>query len=242
MSWIIRSRITSTSVPRGVNGASRCDSMNRGSPSTSSSAISAALKRSRWPTWRTAPPPRGELDQHVGFIERRGDRLLDQDMQAGFEQAARDREVLPGRHDHARRLDPPGQRAEIAQRQGAQPRAERPRPLELAVDHRDQLRIGQRGVFLGVMTAEMTAADHGRPDRPHQQAGRQQASAVIVLETSTTRGSRPAASCAEIGFARGFEPHGVPYTRDTSRRRGGPKDVFGNPPSARLRFGLVPLF
>ena len=55
-SWIIRSSTTSTSVPRSVKGASRWHSMKRGWVTSPSSASTAGLKRSRWPTWNTRSP------------------------------------------------------------------------------------------------------------------------------------------------------------------------------------------
>ena len=128
MSWIIRSSTTSTSVPRGWNGAMRCDSTNSGRSITSPSASTAALKRSRWPTWRMRCAPGGERDQRVGLGEARRDRLLDQHVQAALQQAARDREVRAGRHRDARGIDPPDQSPAIGQRQDAQPLSARRAP------------------------------------------------------------------------------------------------------------------
>jgi len=55
-SWIMMSRITSTSVPRALKGLMRCASMNMGSTMLSLSSRSAGLNRSRWPIWRVVPP------------------------------------------------------------------------------------------------------------------------------------------------------------------------------------------
>ena len=55
MSWIIRSRTTATSVPRGLNWASLCDSTNIGLISYPSSARIAGLNRSMCPTWIMSP-------------------------------------------------------------------------------------------------------------------------------------------------------------------------------------------
>jgi hypothetical protein len=107
-------------------------------------------------------------------------------MQAGFEQAARDRKVLCGRHHHARGLDPSCQRAGIAQGLDPEPGREGFRRLGVAIDHRDQLGIGQRGIFLSVIAAEMTAADHGRPDRGHRAAIRRQRCGQPRASTAAT--------------------------------------------------------
>ena len=50
MSCIIRSNITDTSVPRGLNCAKRCASINIGFTVRSFTAKKAGLKRSTWPT------------------------------------------------------------------------------------------------------------------------------------------------------------------------------------------------
>ncbi len=55
MSWIIRSSTTATSVPRGLKGARRCDSMKRGSSRYGSQARSAPLKRSTCPVATLTP-------------------------------------------------------------------------------------------------------------------------------------------------------------------------------------------
>ena len=55
MSWIIRSSTTATSEPRGLNGASRSLSMNRGASTNGSAARTARLNRSTCPVCSTAP-------------------------------------------------------------------------------------------------------------------------------------------------------------------------------------------
>ena len=109
-----------------------------------------------------------ERDQRVRLLERRRDRFFEQDMQAGIEKLARDREMRPRRHHDARGLDPARELADVAQREGTKPCPERPRPLELAVDHRDQLGARQRRIFLGVMPAEMAATDDRGAHRRHR--------------------------------------------------------------------------
>jgi hypothetical protein len=85
-SWIIRSRTTSTSVPRSTNGARRWHSMKRGRVITPASARIAGLKRSRWPDLKDPAARGGELDEGPPLGAGRGDRLLDQDVDAGLEQ------------------------------------------------------------------------------------------------------------------------------------------------------------
>ena len=101
----------------------------------------------------------GERDQGVGLVERGGDRLFDQDVQPDLEQAAGDDEMLPGRHRDARGLDPARQEGDVAQRLGAEPRSEFCRALGHDVDHGDQLGLVERGILLGMIAAEMAAAD-----------------------------------------------------------------------------------
>ena len=167
MSWIIRSSTTSTSVPRRLNGATRWDSTNSGRSSTSSSARIAALKRSRWPTWSTRPWRGGERDQGVGLVQGRGDRLLEEDIDAALEQAARHRNVLAGRHGDARHVDPADQVVGAGQRQDAEALGQAARRVRIAIDHRDQAGIRTGGIFVGVMSAEMAAADHRGAKRAH---------------------------------------------------------------------------
>ena len=55
MSWIIRSSITLTSVPRGLNCANLCTSMNMGLSCMSCTARNAGLNLSTCPTWNFIP-------------------------------------------------------------------------------------------------------------------------------------------------------------------------------------------
>ena len=93
MSWIIRSSTTSTSVPRCLNGASRADSMKRGTVRVGCTARTAALKRSRWPTCKTRLRAARDLDQRFALLDGHGHRLLDQHVRAGFEKGLGDFEM-----------------------------------------------------------------------------------------------------------------------------------------------------
>ena len=55
MSWIIRSRTTSTSTARPDHGVRRTHSISRGATTRSLSARNAGAKRSMCPTWRRVP-------------------------------------------------------------------------------------------------------------------------------------------------------------------------------------------
>src|SRR5439155_960323 len=96
-SWIMRSRITSTSMPRGTIGASRCASMNRGALRWGRDAWTAGLKRSTWPTRarggcrgvRPRPPPREGGSPHDASL--RAAHELDELMDLGVRfQVSRD--------------------------------------------------------------------------------------------------------------------------------------------------------
>ncbi len=65
MSWIMRSRTTSTSVDLPVKGLILRASMNRGLRTRGRACLSAGFSLSRWPTWRTSPraPPCRRLPQ-----------------------------------------------------------------------------------------------------------------------------------------------------------------------------------
>ena len=120
MSWIIRSSTTSTSVPRGVNGARRWDSMNSGCAQNVGQRQDRGVEALQMPDLEDPPARAREVDQRAGLGEAGRDRLLDQDVQAGLQQPARDRAMLPGRHRDARGLDPSLELGEIAQRRDAE--------------------------------------------------------------------------------------------------------------------------
>ena len=100
-SWIIRSSTTSTSTPRALNGARRSVSMYIGRSRRAVIAAKPRLKRSTWPTCSTTLALLRQADQRVGLRQRRGDRLLDEHVQAVRDAGARDRVVPVGRNgDH----------------------------------------------------------------------------------------------------------------------------------------------
>ena len=190
MSWIIRSSTTSTSVPRGWNGAMRCDSMNSGRSITSSSASTAALKRSRWPTWRMRRARRRARSGRSASA--RSPRSASRPARAGRPRAAGSR-PRDGRWSAPRRSPPrqarpvapaslsAGTPSRVAEASRGRHRRDRPpRPARAPA---------QRGVFLGMIAAEMAAADHRGPDRPHAasaNAGIGAASALCSIRSTSS--------------------------------------------------------
>ena len=89
-SWIIRSRMTSTSSERGVKTLSRWTSKNIGWVSSGSVARTAGLKRSKMAGLRDAAVLPRQFDQLVGFGDASCQRLLDQNIDAALHQLAGD--------------------------------------------------------------------------------------------------------------------------------------------------------
>ena len=116
MSWIIRSSTTATSDPRGLNGASRSLSMNRGSSTYGSAARTARLNRSTWPVCTTAPVRFAIASSASASSSVVGDRLLDEHVQPALERRRRDGVVRRRRHDDAHRVDDVEQRVERRER------------------------------------------------------------------------------------------------------------------------------
>ena len=116
MSWIIRSSTTATSEPRGLNGARRLLSMNRGDSTNGNAARTARLNRSTCPVCTTAPVRARDRQQAVRLLERRGDRLFDQHVQSALERRRRDGVVRRRRNDDAHRVDDVEQRIERRER------------------------------------------------------------------------------------------------------------------------------
>ena len=91
MSWIMRSSTTLTSVPRGLNGASRFDSMKRGRGQLVRDGEDHGVEPLQVADLQHEPLARGERDQLARLVGRRRDRLLDQHVGAGGEEVAGDR-------------------------------------------------------------------------------------------------------------------------------------------------------
>ena len=95
-SWIMRSRTTSTSRERGVKMLRRWASKNMGRVSAASVAVTAGLKRSRWPMATMRLCAAGEREDVVGFGEGGGEGLFDEDVEAGKKKLLSDGSVMAG--------------------------------------------------------------------------------------------------------------------------------------------------
>ena len=62
-----------------------------------SSAVSAGLNRSMWPTWQRRTSPFREGDQFLGLDQRRGQRLLDHRRDPALEERSGDLAMEPSR-------------------------------------------------------------------------------------------------------------------------------------------------
>ncbi len=100
-------------------------------------------------------------DQLARFGDVRRQRLFDQNIDAGFDQLARHLKMKARRHSDADALDPTEQAAIIGKHFGAERCADLTRAFFVAVDHRDEIRLGRSGILLGVEFAEVADADHG---------------------------------------------------------------------------------
>ena len=78
MSWIIKSSTTATSAPRGLNGASRSLSMNSGVIEIRQRRADGAIESLDVPRLHQRAGAPRRLEQLVGLVDRRRDRLLDQ--------------------------------------------------------------------------------------------------------------------------------------------------------------------
>ena len=168
MSWIIRSSTTLTSVPRSLNGASRCDSMKRGVPSVPAEREDRGIEALEVADLQDAAAARGDCDQRARLPGRLGDRLLDQHVHAALEAILRDREVQRRRRGDADRIDLAEQLAVIGDRPaagfGGHLRRAPPRRRSTTATSCDS---GSDGVLLRVEPAEVPDADHGGANGLH---------------------------------------------------------------------------
>ena len=179
-SWIIRSRTTSTSVPRSPNCARRWHSMKRGSVDAPAERADGRVEALEMPDLQHAAAAHRQLEQRLALLDRRGERLLDQDVDAGLEQVARHRVVTRGRHRDAGAVDPAGERAVIRQRRHAERLAHRPRARRVDVDDRRQLDLRDAR-----RTSRRGSARDGPPRRPPLAAVRSRRTS-LARSTATT--------------------------------------------------------
>ena len=160
MSWIIRSITTESFCTRGTKGPSRRDSMRMGRSTILRSSCTAPLKRSTWPTWSTRRCSRAIRKSSLASSSVGGHRLLDEHVDAGLEQVARDREVLLGGHRHGREVDLARELAVIAVGAGPVGGGHPLRLGEVGVHHPDQLHAPDLGQGQDVVLAHVPGADH----------------------------------------------------------------------------------
>ena len=97
-SWIIRSRTTSTSRLRGLNGDIRSTSTKRGGEPQRQQLLDGGIVELDMPHRQDDTPGRGRRDQGVRLVEIRRDRLLHQHVNARLDQTRRHVQVIDGRH------------------------------------------------------------------------------------------------------------------------------------------------
>ena len=103
----------------------------------------------------------GQRDQRIGFLEVRGDRLFDQHVCAGFQEAAHDRRVGDGRRadgndiNLAEQVAPVGDGGDAVGGFGGAARIGR------RIGNGGELHARQLGIFRSVMTAERALPDNG---------------------------------------------------------------------------------
>ncbi len=79
-SWIMRSRTTSTSSERGVKMLRRWASKNMGLLRCLRAAVTAGLKRSRWPGWTMRLCFAASSRMLIGVGERGGEGFFDEEV------------------------------------------------------------------------------------------------------------------------------------------------------------------
>ena len=90
-----------------------------------------------------------------------GDRLLDQHVDAGLDELARDLVMERRRHGDAGRIDPADDAAIIEGRLGAELRGDRAGALLVGIDDGDKLGARIAGIMIGVKAAKIAGAHHG---------------------------------------------------------------------------------
>ena len=110
-----------------------------------------------------APAADGELEQRLALVHRRGERLLDQHVDPGVEQVARDGVVQLGRDGDARAVDPAGERAVIGDGLDAERGRDGAGTRGVDVGDRDELGRRIRRVLLRVKPTEVS--NRGPPAR-----------------------------------------------------------------------------
>jgi hypothetical protein len=138
------------------------------------------------------PAAHRQLDELLRLLERRGERLLDQHVDAALQEVARHRVVVLRRDGDARAVDAAEQLAVVGERLHAEGRRDLAGARLVDVGDPDQLGAALRAVLLGVEAPEVSHADDGGSDGAH--------GSTSPGATATT--AIPAASASAIISAR----------------------------------------
>ncbi len=109
-------------------------------------------------------PLLGELGERGCALEGLGDRLLDEYVDAGLDQRARDLVMQRGRNRHARGIDAANDAAVIEGGLGTELGGYRPRALFVGIDHRDELGARIARIVIGVKAPEIASSYNGDAD------------------------------------------------------------------------------
>ena len=191
MSWIMRSSTTATSAPRGVNGASRSLSMNRGRSTSGRAAPDGAVEPlDVTGLQQYASRTRGR-DQLVGFGDRGGERLLDEHVAAAGQSRAAHLGVGRRRHHHGERVHGVEQRIEAREGRHAQLVGDRTRATGAAVVEADELRAVEIAQQSDVVIAQRTRSHHSNPRRATERRERRPIAQISTPRSlSRTKSSR----------------------------------------------------
>src|SRR5262249_21932776 len=149
-SWIMRSSTTSTSVPRSPNVGEPLALDEAGLRQPAAECPHRGVEALEVPHLQDAPTPHRQLEQRLAVLDRRRERLLDQDVDACLEKVARHGVMLRRRHRDARAIDAALEGVMVGERRHAERLADGPRPRSIGVDDRRELNLGVGRVLLGV--------------------------------------------------------------------------------------------
>src|SRR5579862_3153951 len=108
------------------------------------------------------PPRAGSRgEQIIGFRQRSGHGLFDQDIDAEFKQPASDTRMLYGGHGHTRCVHTPGERFDIRKNLRGEFGGNLRGASEVRVHDADQFRVRELAIHPRVIPPEVTGTDHG---------------------------------------------------------------------------------
>ena len=154
-------------MPRGLNGASRFDSMKRGRGQLVRDGEDHGVEPLQVADLQHEPLARGELDQLARLVGSRRDRLLDQHVGAGGEEVAGDRVVERGRRRDADGVGAADELAMVRERSDAELGLEAFARRGRGIGDADEVAVVEGGVFLGMESAEVAGADDGAAQSRH---------------------------------------------------------------------------